>query len=895
MALSPGTRFGPYEIIDLVGAGGMGEVYRATDTKLGREVAIKTLPPAFATDQERLARFEREAKLLATINHAYIAAIYWLDEYEGTQYLAMEFVEGETLEEKLKSGSLPVEDALRLSLQIAEGLEAAHEKGVVHRDLKPANVMVTPDGVVKVLDFGLAKAFSGDPNQASPAHSPALSQAMTQQGLVLGTAGYMSPEQASGQATDQRADIWAFGVVLYEMLTGLPLFTGESIPHILADILRSEPDWNRLPKNIHPRLRLLLERCLKKRVRDRYHSISDARIDIEDVLNDPQGVTPRSGTDASRPDRSVAISAAAVATVAVVGLLAVFVVPLLAPRTAENVSNMRLDVVTPPTTSPASFALSPDGRQLAFVADGESGAQLWVRPLDRVEARPLDSTLGAAFPFWAPDSSAIAFFADGQLKRVSATGGQPAVVASAPSARGGAWAADGVIVFAPDTNGVLVRADAGGGGTPVPLTTLTSEHISHRWPMFLPDGRRFLFSALGTDGNPTGVYLGSTDSSESVRVADGNTHAAFVQPGYLLVISRGALLAYPFDVERAAVTGEPVTVAAPVGFQINALGAFSVSRTGLLAYRALGESLRELVWIDRTGARVGSAGSVDASVPTDATLAPDGGRVAVARWAQGNEDIWLYDAARGLSRATDNPAFDSGPLWSPDGERIVFSSNRNGSFGLFMKSATVSGDERPLLVVEQNLFPLDWSPDGRYLLYTEETENKAADLWALSLDAEEAQSVPVAAQAEFDEVQGKFSPDGRWIAYASNRTGIYEIFVEPFPNPSGVGREQISIGGGTFPIWALDGTELYFLSPDNTLMAVSRPDGRTTPPFDYLAPVPLFSTRLVLSGTNIFPTGPFSRAQYAVAADGGFLMNLYASDAVPPINIVLGWRGELGL
>ena len=559
-----------------------------------------------------------------------------------------------------------------------------------------------------------------------------------------------------------------------------------------------------------------------------------------------------------------------------------------ASTAAENAPTMRLDVVTPPTTSPASFALSPDGRQLAFVANGENGSQLWVRPLGQVEAWPLAGTEGAAFPFWAPDSSAIAFFADGLLKRVSVTGGQPVVVADAPSARGGAWGADGVILFAPDVTGGLFRVDAGGGDTPVPVTALTSGQNSHRWPRFLPDGLRFLFEVLSTVGVPDGVYLGSLDGSQPMRIADGDTHAAFVQPGHLLVVAQGALLAYPFDVERGTMTGDPMTVAEPAGFQANGLGAFSVSRTGLLAYRSLGESPRELVWFDRTGVRVGSVGNVDGGVPTSVALAPDGGRVAVDRLLQGNIDIWLYDSARGLSRATDNPAIDMRPVWSADGERIVFASNRNGSFDLYIKSAAVSGDERPLLVTPQNLWPQDWSRDGRYLLYTEEAANFAADLWALPLNEE----VPVAvAQTEFDEVQGKFSPDGRWIAYASNRTRVYEIWVQPFPNPSDL-RQQISIGGGTFPTWGPDGRELFYLSPDNTLMAVPRPEGRTTPPFDYLEPVPLFSTQLVMAGTNIFPTGPFSTAQYAVA-DGRFLMNVDVIDAVPPINVVLDWTAGL--
>jgi Tol biopolymer transport system component len=618
----------------------------------------------------------------------------------------------------------------------------------------------------------------------------------------------------------------------------------------------------------------------------------------------PEGIRTTAKTDAghrpSGPSHTTFTSASQILILLAVGFLILDQYMFVDTRSSgvepvavgeENRPDMRLDVVTPPTTSPASFALSPDGRQITFVANGENGAQLWIRSLDRVEARPLAGTEGAAFPFWAPDSSAIAFFADGQVKHVSASGGQPVVVADAPSSRGGAWGADGVILFAPEPASVLLRVDTASGRAPARVTTLVNEQISHRWPRFLPDGRRFLFAALSLTGQVEGIYLGSLDGAEPVRVADGDTHAAFIRPGHLLVISRNALLAYPFDVEHATVAGEPMIVAEPVGYQANALGAFSVSRTGLLAYRSLGDSPRELVWFDRTGARVGKLGNADDTVPTDVTLAPGGELIAVARYVQGNIDIWLYDERRGFSRATDDPAIDMAPVLSPDGGQIVFGTNRSGNFGLFMKSANVSGDERPLLETEKNLWPQDWSPDGRYLLYTEESENGAADLWALPLDEEETPAVLVA-QTEFDEVQGQFSPDGRWIAYASNQTGVYEIWVRPFPNPSNL-RQQISTAGGTFPTWGPDGRELFFLSPDNTLMAAPRPDGQPTSAFDYLEPVPLFSTQVVMTGTNIYPAGPYSTAQYAVAEDGRFLMIVEAIDAVPPINVVLDWTAAI--
>ena len=555
-----GRQFGSYRIVSPLGAGGMGEVYRAHDSKLGRDVAVKTLPAEFARDPERLARFRREARTLASLNHPNIAAIYGLEKLEEVDFLVLELVEGETLADQLGRGPIPIEESLKLSLQIAEALEAAHEKGIIHRDLKPANIKVTPEGTVKVLDFGLAKALEGEAAEADGSDSPILSLAATKAGVVLGTAAYMSPEQARGSVVDKRCDIWSFGVVLFEMLTGKQLFAGQTISDTLAAVLRADIDWSILPGDTPASIRTLLRRCLTKDRKQRLQAIGEARIAIEEYLADPAGasVLETAPVVVLRRSRLIAWS---VAIVCLVGALALGVLyfrqaPVEAPET-------RLEVNTPPTSDPDSFAISPDGRRLAFVASSEGQPRLWLRPLDQTTAQPLPGTEGATFPFWSPDSRSIGFFAEGKLKRIDIAGGLPQVLASAPFGEGGAWNRDGVIVFAPSSFSPLYRVPAA-GGEPVAITRLDPpRQVMHVFPQFLPDGRHFLFFAQGSS-EASGIYLGSLDGGEPKRLTAADSAGGYLEPDWVVFIRQRALMARRLDVARGELTGDPVTVADPV-------------------------------------------------------------------------------------------------------------------------------------------------------------------------------------------------------------------------------------------------------------------------------------------------------------------------------------------
>ena len=887
MALTLGTRLGPYEILSAIGAGGMGEVYKARDTKLDRDVAIKILPEAFAADAERVARFQREAKTLAALNHPNIAQIFGLEQAGDVHALAMELVAGDDLSQRIARGAIALDEALPIARQIAEALEAAHEHGIIHRDLKPANIKVRPDGTVKVLDFGLAKALDPAPT-SDLSQSPTMSVAATRAGVILGTAAYMSPEQARGKAVDRRSDIWAFGCVLYEMLTGKRAFKGEDVSDTLAFVITKEPDWAALPPNTPPALRGLLRRCMEKDPKERLHDVADARIEIKDALTAPDAEVTRAVATPPRRRERIAWVLVAMAVVAI-GALAIPATLSLRRAVPEPVVT-RLDIVTPPTSDAFSFALSPDGRQLVFVASGEKRSQLWLRPLDQVRAQPLVGTEGANYPFWAPDGHAVGFFADGKLKRIDLTGGVLQVLADAPFPRGGTWNPDGVIVFGPSAADPLVRV-AATGGTVAPVTRLAAGQGSHRWPQFLPDGRRFLFLMVTGQPQTHGVYVGSLDGGEPTRVMPAETAAAYAAPGYLLLVSQGVLSAYPFDAARATVAGEPMPVAQEVGTDDGVFhSAFSVSAQGVLAHRAGAGARRQLVWIDRTGKMLGGIGSPDESAHQSPELAPDGQRVALNRTVQGNIDVWLIDVGRGVpSRFTFDVAIDVSPVWSPDGRRVVFRSTRKGISDLFEKPASGTADEQPLLVTSQAKSPLDWSRDGRFLLFSMQDSKTATDLWVLPLMGERKPFAVL--QSSFDEMEGQFSPDGRWLAYASNESGHYEIYVRTFPEAGG--KWQISVTGGVQPRWRRDGHELFYVAPDTWLMAVPIRLAPDTHTLDAGTPVPLFPTRLATGG-NIATAGFLARTQYAVAADGRFLINIAVDDVVTsPITVVLNWTAGL--
>jgi serine/threonine protein kinase len=882
VSLSIGTKLGSVEVLGIIGRGGMGEVYRARDTKLKRDVAIKTLPDEFSHDADRLSRFQREAEVLASLNHPNIAAIYDLQEADGARFLVLELVEGETLADRIARGPIPIDEALPIAKSICEALEAAHKQGVVHRDLKPANIKITPVGKVKVLDFGLAKAMEQSPAMALSNSPTLLSVAASNAGVILGTAGYMSPEQAKGKTVDKRADIWAFGVVLYEMLTGRMLFSGETVAETMAFVITKEPDWKALSANTPWRLQRLLRRCLKKDAHNRLQAIGEARIAIEEAQSGPK-TTELTQPDTSRRSNRLLVWALAVVTL-IAAVLAVPTVihfreaPLVVP------AEIRLEVNTPPTADPFSFAISPDGRRLVFVGTSEGKAQLWLRTLDSLAAHPLPGTEGASFPFWSPDSASVGFFADSKLKRIDLVGGAPQVLANAGAGRGGAWNRDGAILFAPTGVGPLWRVPATGAVEAVAVTRFETGQGSHRFPQFLPDGQHFIYFVQGGLGQG-GIYVGSLDGGSSKRLGNADAAAVVSPLGFLLLQRQTTLFAQAFDFKRQELSGNPFPVAGQVALD-GATNAPGVSATsGSVAYRAgSADVARQLTWLDRSGKNVGAIGASDVADLREAELSPDGKHVAVRRTVNGNPDVWLIDAARGVpTRFTSDPALDGWSVWSPDGSRVVFQSNRKGVFNLYWKLSTGAGTDELLLESDQAKTPTDWSADGRFLLFRSTDPQTGVDLWVLPV-AGDKKPFPFL-KTPFDERDGQFSRDGKWIAYESNESGRFEIYVRPFPGPGE--RVQVSTDGGAQPRWNENGKELFYLSLDSKMMGAPvkfSPDGHS---LQTETPAVLFPVRIAFG-----PLPGVNNQQYAVSSDGQrFLVNLEAGEsATSPITLILNWK-----
>jgi len=867
-----GTRLGSYQVVAKLGEGGMGEVYRARDTKLNRDVAIKVLPELFAQDADRLARFTREAQVLAALNHPHIAAIYGI---EGNA-LVMELVEGDDLSVHIARGPMPLADALPIARQIADALEAAHEQGIIHRDLKPANIKVRADGTVKLLDFGLAKALGpeGAGATADAMRSPTLTARATQMGMIIGTAAYMAPEQARGKIVDRRADVWAFGAVLFEMVTGTRAFPGDDVTDTIAAVVRAEPQWGLLPANLPPTLRVYLRQCLHKDPKQRIGDIRDVRLALDGAFD---GAIPEAQASAAPVTRHGSLAWIALAVVTVLaGVLFVPAVRHLRETPAPASPETRLDIVTPAADDSTSMALSPDGRQIVFAAAGDGVSRLWVRPLDATTAQPLAGTEGATFPFWSPDSRSIGFFADDKLKRIDLGGGTPRALAPVVAGRGGTWNADGIIVFTPNTTGPLFRIAASGGEAVAVATANKQPHYRHPW--FLPDGHHFLFFEYGT-ADTSGIYLGSLDAGDTTRLTGAETRGIYVPPGWVLWVRAGALVAQRLDLERAALVGDPVTVADPVATDSTSAAAVAASSTGRVAFRAGGTNLRQLTWFDRSGKIVGVAGGPDANAVTAPELSPDGRRVAVDRTVQGNRDVWLKDLARDtFTRFTFDPALDGYPVWSPDGLRIAFESKRKGgSWDIWLKPSSGAGADELLLATPNDEWAYDWSQDGRFLLYRMTEARTGPDLWALPVTGSDRKPV-VVTNTPFTEQNGQFSPDGRWVAYDTNESGRFEIVVQSFPEPTA--KWQLSTQGGRQPRWRADGKEIYFIAADAKLMAVAvTVSGSTLEPGNA---VPLFATRIVGSSFT-------DKAQYAVSRDGRFLINQIQQDSVAPITLIQGW------
>jgi Tol biopolymer transport system component len=868
-----------YELVEKIGEGGMGEVFRARDTKLGRDVALKFLPDALAADAERLSRFEREARLLASLNHPHIASIHGFEQVGGQRFLVLEMVEGEDLSKRIATGPIPVEEALPIARQIAEALEAAHDDGIIHRDLKPGNVVVTPQGSVKVLDFGLAKAWESDAPSSNLSHSPTvLTNSPTVAGVILGTAAYMSPEQARGRTVDRRADIFAFGCVLFEMLTGRQAFAGDTVSDTLAAVLRAEPEWGALPPDTPRAITKLLRRCLDKDAKQRLRDVGEARIVIERVLaghDDPEAAVAAAPAAKSRSG----VLPWALAVVFAIVAAAVGAAYLMTPTQEARV--LRTSILPPENVRfnlrgihPGPVAMSPDGNHVVFTGRRSGGTSvLFVRELDATEARPLPGTDGAGYPFWSPDGRSIGFFADGKLKRVDITGGPPLTLCEAPVGKGGSWGRDGTIVFAPSFNTPLhIVSENGGESTPVTEVIQSRGDNSHRFPWLLPDGDHFLYFARG-GGEGSAIRAGSISSDEDKEIMRSTSNAMYA-PGYLLFLRESTLMARPFDPDKLEFAGDPVPVGDPVRFIPGAMcGIFSASQDGMLVYQG-GASVpgAKIVWRDLDGEEVDSFDDV---VQQDGlAVSPDGTQICAAVFDNvgGTADIWIYDVARRIrTRFTFDPANDLSPIWSPDGRRVVFASNRNGTSSLYVKNFGGASNEEPLLELDANLYPSDWTRDGKYLVFNRIDSTSTGDVWALPMGGSGDEPIPVA-DSPHGEYDGRVSPNCRWIAYDSDESGQFEVYVTSFPEP---GRKwQISSGGGDTPEWSPDGKAIYY-SGNNTFFAVETDPGEST--FGIGATKTLFESNTEIS--------------YRADPAGGRLILIEDADegGVSPLTLVTGW------
>jgi Tol biopolymer transport system component len=819
-----------FKITAKLGEGGMGEVYRAADTKLGRDVAIKVLPQAVSDDPERLARFEREAKVLASLNNPNIAAIYGLEEADGQRFLVLELVEGPTLAERIAEGPMTVEEALPIALQIAKALEAAHEAGVVHRDLKPANVVLRDGNQVKVLDFGLAKALetaaAASGSDPSLSLSPTLTQQMTGAGMILGTAGYMAPEQAKGKTADRRADIWSFGIVLFEMLTGRKTFRGETISETLAAVMMQDVDWERLGPEIPVPIERLMQRCLQKEPENRLQAIGDARIALEEFLADPEASI---AAVSAPPAAEISTWKRVLPWALVAGLIVLLALQTWVPGTgrqsAVSTKPVRLQARLAPDTplwsaNGASAVLSPDGTRLAYISQVEGNRHLFIRNLDQLEPNRVSGSEGAYNPFFSPDGEWIAFFTLEALKKVSVFGGTPLTLAEVTQNRGGAWGTDGTIIFAQNPNSGLMRIPDT-GGVPEPLTELDKEsgETTHRWPSFLPDSQAVIFTAHESAASFEDARIEVLDLQTMDRkvLHRGASPARYVSTGHIVYVREGTLYALPFDSKRFEATGPPSPLIENVTTHPQHGSAeFSFSDSGTLVYLTGDGSsgTRSLVFVERSG---------DVEAISDAvgnyfhpSVSPNGRNLAYCAGEGSETDVWVHDLERGVAtRLTFTDEEDFTPVWSPDSQSIAYSSAHESPGNIYVKPADGSGEPERLTENDSFQGVASWSPDGNHLMIMQLSGTQGWDLF--TLDLQSGSSPEPFLVTEFHEWNGIFSPDGRWVAYTSTESGTPEIYVRPFPGPGG--KWQISKGGGSTPQWSGDGRELFYLA-GSTVMAV---------------------------------------------------------------------------
>jgi eukaryotic-like serine/threonine-protein kinase len=901
MPLAPGAKLGPYQIQSLLGSGGMGEVYRARDTRLGRDVAVKVLPDHLSTDPDLKQRMEREAKAISSLNHPHICTLHDIGSQDGVDFLVMEYLEGETLAERLHRGALPLEEALKIAIQIAEALDKAHAHGIMHRDLKPANIMLTKNGP-KLMDFGLAKSspglVSGSESGSLTPSTPTMSVAaltgpaspLTQKGTVVGTFQYMAPEVLQGVQADARSDIFSFGCVIYEMVTGRRAFEGKSQFSLLGAILDKEPDHiSAVLPNSPPRLDETVGRCLAKNPEQRYGCMHDVKIQLEAIgagRTEARAVAVESSTAGGKVSRLPWLVAAIALLIAVVAGASYF-------RKREPTAVVRSSILPPAGTSFVTMlpgagppVLSPDGAQLAFTArDEKSKVMLYVRPLTSLTAQALPGTDDAIYPFWSADSREIAFFAAGKLKKINASGGPPQDICDSFSGRGGTWSRDGVIVFTPSSNQGLFKVSAA-GGTPEPASKLNAAlgENSHRFPFFLPDGKHFVFwSRTSRAGQSPVLYVGEAGKLDAKPLMKSDSVAGYAS-GYLLFLRGQTLMAQPFDTRKLELSGEPQPIAERIainGASVRAV--FSASDTGRLIYQT-GEASAgwTLVWRDREGKQTDAIDKAERYVSP--TLSPDGTRLAVTIFAgaQGVYDIWIFDLARQTStRFTFGPSSHLLPVWSADGKTIFFASNAKGSTHIYAKPADGSGVERVVLE-DGDVYegPRTTSADGRYLIYGRRSSNDAGyHIWALPLTGE-GKPFPIV-QDPFDEDFPALSGDGKWMAYQSNESGRKEIYITAFPG--GGAKWQVSNNGGSSPKWRRDGKELFFLDGADTITAV---DVNTSEGAPRLGPAHALFQAVGIQRDF----GPFD-----VTADGKkFLVNSgNLKEGSDPLTLVLNWTAEL--
>jgi eukaryotic-like serine/threonine-protein kinase len=886
MALAPGSRLGPHEIVAPLGAGGMGEVYKARDTRLDRTVALKVLPSALAVDPEFRDRFEREARVISQLAHPHICTLYDVGRSENVDYLVLEYLEGETLAERLARGPLKLDEALRIAIEIAEALDAAHRAGVVHRDLKPGNVMLTRGGLAKLLDFGLAKTSltAGAPRgQMDLTAPPTMTSPLTMHGAILGTFQYMAPEQIEGREADARSDIWAFGCLLIETLTAKKAFEGKTQAGLIGAILERDPTTLPPQSPAPPRLAWILSLCLAKNPDERWQHVRDLLHELRRLRADDRAAVPEPAARSRWP--LAAASAVAVAALAALGIVAA--TKREPARTALRVAVLPVDgtEVSPGPAAPQA-AISPDGMRIVFAGvDAGQKARLYVRPLEALDPRPIAGTEDAELPFWSPDGRFVAFFtSDKKLKKVGLDGEPPQVICDLPGTPawgGGTWSRDGVVLFGAGVNHPIYRVSAA-GGVPEAITTLDRDHgqRAHLWPAFLPDGKRFVFLVTSTDPAARGLYLGTLGAGQSARIIDTTVRAAAAPPNYLLFIRDGTLLAQQLDPSAARFTGEPRRIAEHVAYNPDVgLGrsTFTVSDTGVLVYRTGGVgglNTGQLTWLDRKGLALGTLGGVGLNQSFD--VSRDGSHVALSVYDPRSRqaDVWLLDALRGTSaRVTFDTRDEDFPIWTAAGDRVAFVSARTS---LHLKSAIGVASDQTLVEMSGDVVADDWSTDGRSLIFEANDQKTGEDLWIVPIDGDRKPRPLI--QTGADEGAARLSPDGRWLAYTSNESGTTEVYVQSFP-PSGA-KSLISREGGAEPRWRPDGRELYYLAPDRSLMAVEVKPGAA---FEPGTPAPLFR----------LPAFNLGETNYAVLRDGRFLVNTRILQTGTNITVVTDWLQQM--